>query len=148
MYITYYITTFHAVYLTYSILNIISCILLNISNTESWLVAVWLADPGHQVQVLLWLAEVVGQVVHAQVLVLAGVEPGSVLLRVRNPVQEDPKRFPNGLLANWTHTNTDTLHCYFIIQMHVSVLCIFLKDACGLRLRTLGIEHGTFELGV
>ena len=35
---------------------------------------------GHQVQMLLRAAEVLGQVVHAEVFMLAGVDPGSVLL--------------------------------------------------------------------
>ena len=57
---------------------------------------------GHQLQMLLSAAEVLGQLVHAEVLVLAGVNPDSVLLRVRDPVEEDPERLPDGLLANCT----------------------------------------------
>lgn len=49
---------------------------------------------------LLGAAEVLRQVVHAEVLMLAGVDPGSVFLRIRDPVEENPKRFPNRLLAN------------------------------------------------
>lgn len=56
---------------------------------------------GHHVQMLLRAAEVLGQVVHAEVFMLAGVKPGAVLLWVWDSVQEDPKRFPNRFLANW-----------------------------------------------
>lgn len=49
---------------------------------------------------LLGAAEVLRQVVHAEVLVLAGVDPSSVFLGIRDPVEENPERFPDGLLAN------------------------------------------------
>lgn len=49
---------------------------------------------------LLGVAEVLRQVVHAEVLMLAGVDPGSVFLGIRDPVEENPEGFPNCLLAN------------------------------------------------
>lgn len=58
---------------------------------------------GHHVQVLLWAAKVLGQVIHAEVFMLAGINPGPVLLCVWDSVQEDPERFPNRFLANWGH---------------------------------------------
>ena len=85
--------------------------LCSIEHIEHWkLIGCCVTDPGHQVKVLLWLAEVEGQGLHAQVLMLAGVEPGTVLLRVRNPLQEDPERLPYGLLADWAQTCCDV--CY------------------------------------
>lgn len=59
-----------------------------------------MSHSSHHVQVLLRAAEILGQVIHAEVLVLAGVHPGPVLLWVWNSVQKDPERFPDGLLAN------------------------------------------------
>lgn len=49
---------------------------------------------------LLRAAEVLGQVVHAEVFMLAGEDPGSVFLRVGDSVEEDPKGFPNCFLTN------------------------------------------------
>lgn len=66
----------------------------------SWMSLRW-THSGHHLQMLLRAAEVLGQVVHAEVFMLAGVNPRSVLLRVWDPVQEDPKSFPDGFLTNW-----------------------------------------------
>lgn len=49
---------------------------------------------------LLRAAEVLGQVIHAEVFMLAGVDPSSVFFRVGDSVKEDAKSFPNGFLAN------------------------------------------------
>lgn len=57
---------------------------------------------GHQVLVLLGAAKVLREVVHAEVLMLAGVDPSSVFLGIWDPVEENPKGFPNRLLTNCT----------------------------------------------
>lgn len=76
-----------------------------VGSTRCW------THSGHHVQVLLRAAEVLGQVVHAEVFMLAGVDPGSVFFRAWDPVQEDPECFPNRLLTNWRD-----ITCLFILM--------------------------------
>lgn len=61
---------------------------------------VFASHSGHHVQMLLRAAEVLGQVIHAEVLMLTGINPEPVLLRARDSIQKDPKCFPDGFLTN------------------------------------------------
>ena len=60
--------------------------------------------PVHHTHVLLWVAEVSGQVGETQRLVLTCVNPCCVLCSDRDPVKEDSEGLPHSLLTNWPKT--------------------------------------------
>lgn len=50
---------------------------------------------------------------------LAGVDPGSVFLGIWDPIEENPKRFPNCLLANCKDVTKGVKRVGWIIRLHM-----------------------------
>ncbi len=82
-----------------------------------------LTYPLNHAHVLLGAAEVFGEIGDAEWLVLTRVNPSLVLCRPGDPVEEDPERFPHGLLTNWPNTHTHT-HTQSIM------VCQWIKHRC------------------